>query len=258
MNRPIGYIEGSFMKNITITVDVEEDCPPMLTSTRGMEEGMPKLLKLFKKEGIKATFFVTGMMAEQYPDLIRQIPEEGHELGCHGYTHARFDRMGKEEAKIDLKRAGNVLRQFEKRMVSFRAPNLQFPESYLELLEKEGFRYDSSLAAYKPPFSQKIRINGKIIRIPVTITSSFLRLPQGMFFPLLRQAKAPVLFVHPWEFVDMSGLPIRLDCRFNTGEKALRNLETLIRTFKIENYHFLTLKERAAIEKRNETEPEEK
>ena len=52
------------MKNITITIDVEEDCPPMLTSTRGMEEGLPKLLDLFKKEGIKATFFVTGMMAE--------------------------------------------------------------------------------------------------------------------------------------------------------------------------------------------------
>jgi hypothetical protein len=55
-----------------------------------------------------------------------------------------------------------------------------------------------------------------------------------------------------------SGLPIRLDCRFNTGEKALQNLETLIRTFKIEKYHFHTLKERAAIEKRNETEPKEK
>ncbi|AKB75916.1 Polysaccharide deacetylase [Methanosarcina lacustris Z-7289] len=246
------------MKNITITVDVEEDCPPMLTSTRGMEEGMPKLLQLFKKEGIKATFFVTGMMAERYPDLICQIPEEGHELGCHGYTHARFDRMGKEEAKNDLKRAVNVLKHFEKRIVSFRAPNLQFPESYLELLDEEGFRYDSSLAAYKPPFSRKTGVEGKIIRIPVTITSSFLRLPQGLFLPLLRQAKAPVLFVHPWEFVDMSGLPIRLDCRFNTGEKALKNLETLIRTFKIENYHFLTLKERATIEKKNETGPEDK
>ena len=57
------------MKNITITIDVEEDCPPMLTSTRGMEEGLPKLLDLFKKEGVKATFFATGMMAEQYTDL---------------------------------------------------------------------------------------------------------------------------------------------------------------------------------------------
>jgi hypothetical protein len=41
------------MINITITIDVEEDCPPMLSSTRGMEEGLPKLLDLFKEEGIE-------------------------------------------------------------------------------------------------------------------------------------------------------------------------------------------------------------
>ena len=248
MSRQARYIQVSFMKNITITVDVEEDCPPMLTSTRGMEEGLPKLLDLFKNEGIKATFFVTGMMAEQYPNLIYRIPGEGHELGCHGYTHARFDRMEEEEARIALKQAGKVLRQFEKRLVSFRAPNLQFPKDYLKLLEEEGFLYDSSIAAYKPPFPRS-RVEGKIIRIPATITSSFLRLPPALFLPLLRHAKAPVLFVHPWEFVDMSETPIRPDCRFNTGEKALQNLKTLIHAFKAENCLFLTLEERASLEK---------
>jgi peptidoglycan/xylan/chitin deacetylase (PgdA/CDA1 family) len=238
----------SFMKNITITIDVEEDCPPMLTSTRGMEEGLPELLDLFKKEGIRATFFVTGMMAEQYPDLIYRIPEEGHELGCHGYTHARFDQMEKEEARIALKQAGNVLRQFKRKLVSFRAPNLQFPKNYLGLLEEEGFLYDSSLAAYKRPFSRS-KFEGKIIRVPATITSSFLRLPPGLFLPLLKRSESPVIFVHPWEFVDMSNMPIRLDCRFNTGEKALNNLKILIRTLKAEHCLFLTLQERANLEK---------
>lgn len=236
------------MKNITITIDVEEDCPPMLTSTRGMEEGLPDLLDLFKKEKIRATFFVTGTMAEQYPDIIKRIPEEGHELGCHGYLHTRFDRMNQEEAKAALKKAGKVLRQFEKRIVSFRAPNLQFPDQYLKLLEEEGFICDSSLAAYKPPFP-KSKIEGKIIRIPATITSSVLRLPPGLFLPILRQIEAPVVFAHPWEFVDMSDTPIRLDCKFNTGEKALNNLRTLIRTYKTENCRFLTMKERAFLEK---------
>ena len=238
----------SFMKNITITVDVEEDCPPMLTSTRGMEEGLPELLDLFKKENIKATFFVTGQMAEQYPGLISRIPKEGHELGCHGYTHTRFDRMEKEEARIALKQAGKVLRQFERNLVSFRAPNLQFPKNYLKFLEEEGFLYDSSIAAYKPPFPRS-KVEGKIIRVPATITSSFLRLPTGLFLPFIRYSKAPVIFFHPWEFVDMSEEPIRLDCKFNTGEKALKNLKVLIRTLKAENYHFLTLQERAKFEK---------
>lgn len=248
MSRQPPYIQVSFMKNITITIDVEEDCPPMLTSTRGMEEGLPKLLDLFKKEGIKATFFVTGTMAKQYPNMIHRIPLEGHELGCHGYTHARFDRMKEDEARIDLKQAGKVLRQFEKRLVSFRAPNLQFPRNYLQFLEEEGFLYDSSIAAYKPPFPRS-RVEGKIIRIPATITSSFLRLPPALFLPLLKRSKAPVIFVHPWEFVDMSEMPIRLDCKFNTGEKALGNLKVLIRDLKAEKYHFLTLQERASLEK---------
>lgn len=248
MSKQAGYIEMSLMKNITITVDVEEDCPPMLTSTRGMEEGLPELLDLFKKEKIRATFFVTGMMAKQYPSLINRIPKEGHEVGCHGYTHTRFDRMEKEEARLALKQAGKVLRQFERKLVSFRAPNLQFPKNYLELLEEEGFLYDSSVAAYKPPFFQR-RTESKIVRVPATITSSFLRLPTGIFLPLLKRSKAPVIFFHPWEFVDMSDTPIRLDCKFNTGEKALKNLTVLIHDLKAEDYNFLTLQERAKLEK---------
>jgi peptidoglycan-N-acetylglucosamine deacetylase len=236
------------MKSITITIDVEEDCPPMLTSTRGMEEGLPKLLDLFKKEGVKATFFVTGMMAEQYPDLIHRIPGEGHELGCHGYTHARFDRMETEEVRVALKQAGKVLRKFSKRLVSFRAPNLQFPAKYLKILEDEDFLYDSSLAAYKPPFPRS-NIEGKVIRIPATITSSFLRLPPTLFLPFLKYVKAPVVFAHPWEFVDMSAEPIRPDCKFNTGEKAIQNLKTLIHASKAEKCPFLTMEERASLEK---------
>lgn len=139
-------------------------------------------------------------MAERYPDLnlISRVPKEGHELGCHGYTHACFDRMGHEEARIALQKAGKVLKQFEKRIVSFMAPNLQFPESYLELLEEDGFLYDSSLEAYKPPFSRS-RVEGKLIRIPATITSSVIRLSPYFFFPILRRTTVPVIFVHPWE-----------------------------------------------------------
>jgi peptidoglycan/xylan/chitin deacetylase (PgdA/CDA1 family) len=213
-----------------------------------MEEGLPKLLNLFKKEGVKATFFVTGMMAEQYPDLIRRIPKERHELGCHGYTHERFDRMKSEEARIALNQAGKVLRQFEQRLVSFRAPNLQFPANFLRLLEEEGFLYDSSLAAYKPPFPRS-KVEGKLIRIPATITSSFLRLPPTLFLPFLRHVENPVIFAHPWEFVDMSATPIRLDCKFNTGEKALKNLKALIHASKAENCRFLTMAERASLER---------
>ncbi|WP_269850110.1 hypothetical protein [Methanosarcina horonobensis] len=46
--------------------------------------------------------------------------------------------------------------------------------------------------------------------------------------------------------MDMSGMPVRLDCKFNTGEKALENLKVLIHASKAENCLFLTLEERAS------------
>lgn len=234
------------MKKIALSVDVEEDCPPMLKTMKGIEGGLPKLLDLFQKEKIKATFFVTGRMAELYPDLISRIPAEGHELGCHGYSHARFDRMNQEEAGYALQKAVKVLRGFDAGMLSFRAPNLKLPEKYLILLEKEGFRYDASTAKYKPPFQRGISVSGKITRVPASITSSFLRLPLPLVIPVLGHMENPVLFVHPWEFIDMSETPIRPDCKFNTGEKALTNLTAIIRHFRSENYSFLTIREMAA------------
>ena len=63
---------------------------------------------------------------------------------------------------------------------------------------------------------------------------------------LERRARDPVLFVHPWELVDMSGTGIRLDCRFNTGEPALANLSAIIRWLKETGYRFLTVSEFAS------------
>ncbi|AKM17599.1 Peptidoglycan-N-acetylmuramic acid deacetylase PdaA precursor [Geobacillus sp. 12AMOR1] len=47
----------------------------------------PKLLDLLKKHGVKATFFVVGRKAERYPDIVRRMVEEGHEVGIHNYRH---------------------------------------------------------------------------------------------------------------------------------------------------------------------------
>ncbi|NRG00132.1 polysaccharide deacetylase family protein [Paenibacillus dendritiformis] len=47
----------------------------------------PQLLDLLQEHGAKATFFVLGSKAEQYPDLTRRIYLEGHQLGIHNYSH---------------------------------------------------------------------------------------------------------------------------------------------------------------------------
>lgn len=232
------------MKKIVISIDVEQDCPPMLDTMRGVEEGLPKLMELFRQEGIKATFFTTGKVAELYPEAISAISEQGHELGCHGYAHERFDHINKEKAMEAISMAKSVLDDLGD-VESFRAPNLKFPVSYVGILQDNGFTVDSSIAKYKPPFPRKTYKTGRIIRLPATITSSFIRLPLSMTLPLFDRMNDPVLFVHPWEFVDMSQTPIRYDCKFNTGETALNNLRAIIRHFKSKDYDFLRIREMA-------------
>src|SRR5258708_39727189 len=58
-------------------------------SQRGVfasEVGVPRLLRLFKKYGLKTTFFIPGHSIETSPNQFRQIVEEGHEIGALGYT----------------------------------------------------------------------------------------------------------------------------------------------------------------------------
>jgi peptidoglycan/xylan/chitin deacetylase (PgdA/CDA1 family) len=228
---------------VAITVDFEPDCPPYLSSTfRGIEEGAPKLLALFREMGIRATYFTTGEVAERHPEAVRALVCDDHELGCHGITHRAFDRLDVDTARWEIDQSARFLRTFAP-VDSFRAPYLRFPESYVPLLEDAGFALDSSLARYKRSFHAE-RLPTPLARIPATITSSVLRLPRWIRDPwLLSLADPVVLFVHPWEFVDLRRERLRYDCRFRTGDVALRCLREVIQLFQSRGADFQTMRE---------------
>src|SRR5208282_676497 len=52
-----------------------------------VEEGLQRLLNLFEKHQIFATFFTTGDMARMHHEMIKKIFQKGHEIGCHGFLH---------------------------------------------------------------------------------------------------------------------------------------------------------------------------
>lgn len=62
----------------------------------------PELLDVLAELGATATFFVIGERVVEDPGLAREIAERGHELGLHGMTHRRHDRLGEDEARKDL------------------------------------------------------------------------------------------------------------------------------------------------------------
>ena len=114
---------------------------------------------------------------------------------------------------------------------------------FLPLLASDGIRTDASRAKYKWQERPSLGIP-EVRRLPASITSSALRLPPVLRDPWLKALRSPVvLFVHPWEFVDLTRSPIRLDCRFRTGEPALRDLRSVIHLFRAAGARFLRVRE---------------
>lgn len=69
----------------------------------------PKLLDLLKQRNIKATFFVVGKNAQEYPQIIRRIIEEGHEIGNHTWTHASLTTRSDAQIRSELKMSEDAL-----------------------------------------------------------------------------------------------------------------------------------------------------
>lgn len=62
----------------------------------------PEVLDFLKKECAKATFFLIGVNAQENPDLVRRIAEEGHTIGTHTRTHAYLSRLPIEKAQQQI------------------------------------------------------------------------------------------------------------------------------------------------------------
>ena len=106
----------------------------------------PRVLRLLKRYDIKGSFFVPGHTACAFPDLIRQIVDEGHEVGHHGWVHenpANFDEVAErrilERAMRALEQGANV-----RGPLGYRSPAWDFSENTVKLLLEMGFLYDSS------------------------------------------------------------------------------------------------------------------
>jgi peptidoglycan/xylan/chitin deacetylase (PgdA/CDA1 family) len=232
------------MVDVSLGIDVEPDCPPYLaTQYRGVERGLPRLLDELDVLGVPVTCFCTGEVAERHPARVRDILARGHELGSHGHTHRPFDGLPMAAAREEIRVSCEVLRAFGAPVTSFRAPNLRFPDTYLPLLEEHGFRVDSSQAKYKIAYYTS-RARTSMTRVPASMTSSVLRLPRALRDPWLLSLATPVvLFVHPWEFVDLTRERLRLDCRFRTGDPAIRALREVIALYRGRGARFTRMRD---------------
>jgi peptidoglycan-N-acetylglucosamine deacetylase len=234
------------------TVDLEPDCPPFLQGFRGVEQGLPRLLDVLARQEIRATFFTTGDVARRYPGAVRSVVDAGHELACHGMTHMAFTEMTRDAAQKEIDESAAILRQFAN-VDSFRAPYLKFPDEYIDIVADAEFLVDSSQARYKRAYyTSKANRIASLTRIPASLTSSALRIPKLLRELYLRLLDAPVvLFVHPWELVDLRREKLRYDCRFRTGDVALHCVEDVLRSMRARGARFQTMRELGAAERQS-------
>lgn len=230
------------MLEVSLGIDVEPDCPPYLaTQYRGVTEGLPRILDVLDRADVRVTAFCTGQVASRFPAAVNQILAAGHEIGSHGHSHRPFDTLTLAEARREIDDSTDVLRSFGAAVTSFRAPNLRLPDRVLPLLEEHGYLVDASLAKYKRAF-YGARPHTSLTRVAASTTSAVLRLPKWLRDPWLLALRSPVvLFVHPWEFVDLTRVRLRADCRFNTGEPALRAVQEVITLFRARDACFVRM-----------------
>jgi peptidoglycan/xylan/chitin deacetylase (PgdA/CDA1 family) len=126
------------------------------TGLKVLREGMPLLLDTYARLAIKTTFFFTGYIAGLYPDVVRMVLKDEHEVGSHGKSHLPengFDVMPYEKQKRHLEYTKKLLEDISgQEVVSFRAPALRVGEHTARALVETGHRIDSSVASQRFDF----------------------------------------------------------------------------------------------------------
>lgn len=123
------------------------------------DRGLPRFTRFFREFDIPATFFAIGrdlQRAENRAQL-RTLAQAGHEIGNHTLNHLYdLTRRPLEEQAQEVRAGANAIEDaVSLRPIGFRAPGYTVNEPLLELVQREGARYDSSVFPCPPYYSTK-------------------------------------------------------------------------------------------------------
>ncbi len=204
------------------------------TDWEGFEDrighGSRRLLDLLAAAGVRATFFVLGVVADRHPEWVREIARAGHEVGTHGWSHTLIYQMTPETFREELRRSIDLLQDLTGvAVVGHRAPFFSITKRSLwalEILGECGIRYDSSIFpvlnyrygiedAPRWPYQADAGKAGSISEFPITtckVLGKNLPVAGGAYFRIFpylltrtafrainRAGHPAVFYIHPWE-----------------------------------------------------------
>jgi len=135
----------------------------------GVLEALPRILALLRAAEIRSTFFIPAWVAAHYPDAVRAIAGDGHEIGCHGDEHERVTDLPPGREQEILKKSLEVLTPLAgRRPIGYRAPAWQLSADTLALLASEGFDYSSNMMDRLAPYLHPPIGGRSLVEIPVS------------------------------------------------------------------------------------------
>ena len=270
--------EAHLINNV-MTVDVEEHFQVsafandiQITEWHKIESRVVRntnrLLEIFSENNINATFFVLGWVAEKYPQIVKDIASEGHEIASHGYSHQLIYNQKYELFKEETQRAKNILEDITQTTVlGYRAASYSITKESvwaLDILAEAGFMYDSSIFPVRHdrygmpdtpryPYAITTENGNKLIEFPLSTMNIFgyqLPIAGGGYFRLYpysfskmalrsinrKDYKPFIFYLHPWE-VDPDQPRIRTNWlsrfrHYNNIEKCEYRLKKLLNDFR--------------------------
>jgi polysaccharide deacetylase family protein (PEP-CTERM system associated) len=236
-----------------MTVDVEDyfqvsafekhvDKGQWQTLPRRVEDNTLRILDLFAAHQVRATFFTLGWVAERYPQLVKRIVSEGHEIASHGWEHVRVNTQTPGDFRVDIEHTRKLLQDISGEPVwGYRAASYSIgaSESWAwEQLAQAGYRYSSSIVPIKHdlygiPDAPRFTFDAagsRLIEIPITtvpLAGRNINCGGGGWFRLFPYAftrwalsrvnqvdgQAGIFYFHPWEIDPQQPRPRGLGMR---------------------------------------------
>ena len=100
-----------------------------------------RILDILKQYQVPCTFFLVGKQVERYPDLVRKIFREGHEIENHTYSHRDLRTLSKSELSNELEKTGDLVKSITaQKMKYFRPPGGHYNAAVVKIAGDLGYK----------------------------------------------------------------------------------------------------------------------